>query len=202
MKPRLIVQQKITPLVNKYKVFNADGQGNPGELVALAQQKRLAFKEKVQFYTDETKSTLAFTMRAEKVLDIHGKFLVEDAEGNYIGGFKKDFGQSLAVSTWHVLDGQDKHLFTVSESNRTIAVLRRFLQFVPIIGDIAEIVMAFFRYHFNYERPGTDEVVGKYEKTTLFRDNYLLSMTDNAMAEVDWRVLAAMSVALDALQGR
>ncbi|HEY1085202.1 MAG TPA: hypothetical protein VGE34_00565 [Candidatus Saccharimonadales bacterium] len=202
MKPRFIIEQKITAMVNKYKILASDEQGNAGQVVALAQQKRLAFKEKVLFYTDESKAALSFTMRAEKVLDIHGKFLVEDANGGYIGGFKKDFGQSLAVSTWHVLDAQDNHLFTVSESNRTVAVLRRYLQFVPLIGDIAELVMVFFRYHFNYVRPGTDQPVAKYEKTTLFRDHYRLSMTDDAYAQVDWRVLVAMSVALDALQGR
>ena len=91
MKPRLIVEQKITAFVNKYKVFAVNEAGEKGELMALAQQKRLAFKEKVTFYSDEAKSNELFTFRAEKVLDVHGRYLVEDMSGKMLGGFRKQF---------------------------------------------------------------------------------------------------------------
>ncbi|HEY1064036.1 MAG TPA: hypothetical protein VGE30_01925, partial [Candidatus Saccharimonadales bacterium] len=77
MKPKLIIEQKITPLVNKYRVYSVNANGVRDQLVAFAQQKRLAFKEKVTFYADEQKTEALFTMRAEKVMDIHGRFLIE-----------------------------------------------------------------------------------------------------------------------------
>ena len=89
MKPRLIVEQKITAFVNKYAVYTATEDGHKDQLVALAQQKRIALKEKITFYTDESKQEIAFSFRAEKVMDIHGRYLVEDAHGNLIGAFKK-----------------------------------------------------------------------------------------------------------------
>ena len=202
MKPRLVVQQKITAFVNKYKVFSVDEEGNANQLVALAQQKRLAFKEKVNFYTDESKQTVAFTFRAEKVLDVHGRYFVEDPSGNLIGMFRKEFGKSLLVSTWSILDAGGNPVYTVKENNVAVAVLRRYVGWIPFVGDLTDLVMNFVKYHFAYTPVGSEQEVGMYQKTTLFRDHYRLSLNDDVYQKVDWRVLAAMSVGLDALQSR
>lgn len=201
MKPQLIVEQKITAFANKYSVYKAHEDGSKGQLIAFAQQKRLAFKEKVQFYTDESKNEVAFSFRAEKVMDIHGKFLVEDPSGQLIGGFQKDFKKSLINSTWHILNSEGTTALTVNESNQAIAVLRRYVGFVPLIGDVLDLILAFIKYHFSFRTPAGEEV-GQYKKTTLFVDHYTLSMSDETFATYDWRTLAAMAVALDALQGR
>jgi hypothetical protein len=202
MKPRLFIEQKITAFVNKYKVFGATDAGEQAALHALAQQKRLAFKEKVTFYTSEQKTTVAYTFRAEKVLDIHGRYIVEDENGVCIGMFKKEFKQSLLNSTWTVLDPAGNELFRVSESSTALALFRRYGGWIPIVGDFIDIVTAFLKYHFVFTNIGSDDVVGKYQKTTLFRDHYTLRMTDEAYARCDWRVLAAFGVGLDALQSR
>ena len=202
MEPRLIIQQKITAFVNKYNVFGVNGDGTPPSMIALAQQKRLAFKEKVIFYTDDKRDKVSFTFRAEKVLDVHGRYFVEDANGNLLGMFKKEFMASLLNSTWKVLDAQGNELLMVRESNQVLAALRRFIGNVPLIGDLAEIVILFFKYHFEFIDLRTNQVVATYQKTTLIRDQYLLSTTNDAWNAIDWRVYAAMSVALDALQSR
>lgn len=202
MKPRFIIEQRINFLANKYSVFSIDDSGNKGQIIAYAQQKRLAFKEKVTFYSDQTKASPVFTFRAEKMMDIHGKFFVEDPDGKMIGAFRKDFGQSLLKSTWHVMDDEDKVSITVSESNAALAILRRFVGYIPIIGDILDLIVIMFRYHFDWTMPSESAPDGKYEKTALFRDYYRLSMSDEAYKQQDWRVLAALCVALDALQGR
>ena len=201
MQPRLIIRQKITPFVNKYEVLQVGGAGE-SQLVALAQQKRLAFKEKVIFYTDAKRDKVAFTFRAEKVLDVHGRYLVEDPKGSVIGMFKKEFGASLVNSTWKILDQNGNERIVVKESSALLAILRRVIGMIPIVGDLGEIIIAFFRYHFQFIDMQTSMVVGRYHKTTLFRDHYELSLSNEAWQSTDWRVLAAMSVALDALQSR
>lgn len=201
MEPRLIIEQKITAFVNKYTVLSpnvADG----GDLAAFAQQKRLAFREKVTFYTDEQKTTETFTFRAEKVMDVHGRYVVEDIDGQVLGMFRKEFKKSLLVSSWVLMDTNGSEVFKVSESNVAIAVLRRFIGFVPFVGELLDIAMNFFRYHFSFIDTATGQELGRYRKTTSLRDHYELAMTDEAWAKLDWRVFAAMGVALDALQSR
>lgn len=202
MKPRLFIEQKITPFANQYKIFGADESGNQSGLTAFAQQKRLAFKEKVTFYTDEQKMATAFTFRAEKVFDIHGRYIVEDESGQCVGMFKKEFKQSFITSTWKILDRDGNELFTLTESSTALALFRRYSSWIPIVGDIIDLVTMFLKYHFVFKKPTSEEVDGRYQKTTLFRDHYVLSMTDEAYARCDWRVLAAMGVGLDALQSR
>lgn len=196
MKSQLVTEQKITAFVNKYKIFDGERQN----LRAFAQQKRIAFKEKVTFYADEAKTQEVFTFRAEKVMDIHGRYFVESG-GQVVGMFKKEFTKSLVNSTWLVMDAEGNVIYTVRESNQVVAVLRRFIDFIPIIGEIGDIAMAFVKYHFQFLDASGQEV-GKYTKTTLFRDHYRLDMSDDNFARVDWRVMAAFTVALDALQSR
>lgn len=202
MNPKLVVEQKITAFTNKYAIYQAETTGKKSDLMALAQQKRLAMKEKVTFYNNEAKEKEVFSFRAEKVMDIHGRYFVENADGERIGAFRKDFKKSLLNSTWHIIDADDTTVFIIKESNATLAALRRFIGFIPIVGELAEIIMAFFRYHFVFIDPKTNEIVGKYQKTTLFRDHYLLSMNDEQYDKLDQNVFAAMAVALDALQSR
>lgn len=201
MKPQLIIEQKITAFVNQYRIYQIEN-GIKGSLVAFAQQKRLAFKEKVTFYADEAKTAPVFTFRAEKVLDVHGRYFVEDLQGQTIGMFRKLFGKSLFVSTWRVMDATGTERYEVKENNEGLAVLRRFGGMLPIIGDIVEMVVLFFKYHFMIIDLATGVEVGTDSKTTTFRDHYELALDDASAAAIDWRVWTAMAVALDALQSR
>ena len=202
MNPKLIVHQKITAIVNRYAIYTPDADGEKGDLVAFAQQKRMALKEKISFYSSEDRTTLLFTLRAEKVLDVHGSYFVEDQSGNLIGAFRKNFKKSLLVSSWTILNDNNEPVMEVAENNTALAIIRRFIGFIPIVGEFLDIIVAFFRYHFSFRPEGTNEEAGIYKKTTLFRDRYTLFMNDDTYAATDWRVFAALAVALDALESR
>lgn len=202
MTPKLIVQQKITAFVNQYEIYTAGSNGEKLDMVAFAQQKRLAFKEKVIFYSDRSKSLPMFTFRAEKVLDVHGRYLIEDMNGTTLGGFRKLFKQSLIASTWQIFDAEGTPRINVGENNTALAVLRRFGGYLPVVGELVDLIVLFFRYHFAFTSADSGEHLGEYRKTTLLRDYYTLSYDDVAYDAMDWRVFAAMAVALDALQSR
>ncbi len=202
MIPRLIIQQKITPFVNKYQILTSTALGQPEHPVALAQQKRLAFKEKVMFYADEKRDRLSFTFRAEKVLDVHGRYFVEDPNGKLLGIFKKEFTQSLINSTWKLFDVDGNEVLLVKESSQALALLRRFGGEIPILGLAIEMLVLFLKYHFVFIDIATGKEVGQYRKTTLVRDHYVLELDDATWERLDWRIYAAFGVALDALQSR
>ncbi|MEY2634706.1 MAG: hypothetical protein RIS75_646 [Actinomycetota bacterium] len=198
MNPKLAILQKITVLTNKYEIRDASSSGESGQLVAFAEQAKMKIREKISFYTDSSKSSLNFTMRAEKVLDIHGRYLIEDASGVLLGSIKKDFQKSILVSSWLVLDANDRVIFRFEEDNALIAILRRLSDFIPVVGDLIK----FFPYHFGVLDSSTGGVVGRYKKVSVVRDSYVLHMDDQAWASIDSRVLMGMAIALDALQSR
>jgi uncharacterized protein YxjI len=191
--PAFSMKQRITLMANRYELLTTNPDGTDGPLLAFAQQKRMAFKEQVTFYSDDTKSQAVFSFKARKRLDLGSGYDVFDANGQTIGWFKKEFGKSLLRSSWQLTapgletDG--------SERNPTIAVVRRIWQFVPFVG---EIPLPFI-FHFDFKDRASGQPVLSVERKISVRDRYRVTVQDSRL---DFRVAAAMTVALDALQSR
>ncbi|MDQ1292560.1 MAG: hypothetical protein QG608_440 [Actinomycetota bacterium] len=186
------VRQKITMMVNRYEVQAEGPAGGEGPLLAFAQQKRMAFKEEVTFYTDESRSVPIFSFKARQRIDLGATYDVLDAEGRSIGSFRKDFGKSLLRSTWHLTTptvqavGQERSL--------PAALLRRVWELIPFISAIPCPVL----FHFDFTDETGRVVLSSLRRRSL-RDRYEVKVPGGL---VDGRVAAAMAVALDALQGR
>ncbi|MGY4769998.1 hypothetical protein ACXC9Q_24030 [Kribbella sp. CWNU-51] len=191
--PAFSMKQRVTMMANKYELIAANPDGSDGPLLAFAQQKRMAFKEQVTFYTDDTKSQPVFSFKARKKVDLGSGYDVFDANGQQIGWFKKEFGKSLLRSSWQLSGaGVDAD---GTERNPTIAIVRRVWEFVPFVG---EIPLPFI-FHFDFTDRGTGQPVLSVERKISVRDRYHITVQDQRL---DFRVAAAMTVALDALQGR
>jgi uncharacterized protein YxjI len=189
---RFTVTQKLTLMVNRYEIRSDTGDGQAGLLLAVAQQKRAAFKEQVTFYQDESRTMPIFSFKARQRLDLGATYDVLDANGQPIGNFRKDFAKSLLRSTWHLEASGLK--VTGSERNVGVAVGRRIWEATPI-GDV---VPSPFRFHFDFG-DANGEVLMTSERERSLRDRYLITLPG---ARLDGRVAAAMAVALDALQSR
>lgn len=191
--PRFYIRQKITMMVNQYQIVGANPDGSEGPLLAYAQQKRMAFKELVTFYGDESKSRPVFSFKARHGLDVRAEHDVFDEHGRPLGWFKKEFGASLIRSTWHLsVPGLDAF---GQERRPVIAVLRRLWDFIPYLGE----VWVPFVFHFDFVDKATGAPVLISERQKAIRDRYTITVPD---PRVDFRVAASMAVALDALQSR
>ena len=122
--PHFVVKQKLTMMVNRYEVSESDEAGNPTRLMALAEQKRMAFKEQVTFFSDAGKSRPVFGFKARRKLDLNAGYDITDEGGAQIGFFRKDFGASLLRSTFHI-EGPG-YTGTGRERNQVVGLLRRF----------------------------------------------------------------------------
>jgi uncharacterized protein YxjI len=182
--PHFVVKQKLTMMVNRYEVSESDEAGNPTRLMALAEQKRMAFKEQVTFFSDASKSRAVFGFKARKKLDLNAGYDITDESGAQIGFFRKDFGASLLRSTFHI-EGPG-YTGTGRERNQVVGLLRRFteLDFIPI--------------HFDFVDPAGSPLFS-VERKMSFGDRYRVTVPDQ---RVDFRVAAAVAVGLDALMSR
>ena len=194
---RFTVKQKITLMVNRYEIRSVDASGGEGPVIAVAQQKRMAFKEQVTFYADEARTQPVFGFKARQRLDLAATYDVTDAGGVSIGSFHKDFRKSLLRSTWQ-LTATDGLMATGTERNLGVAIARRLWGFLPVVGEIASP----FLFHFDFTAPDGSIVLSSVRKRSL-RDRYNVQLPASPNGwQLDWRVAAAMAVALDALQGR
>ncbi len=190
---RFTVTQKITMMVNRYEIRTALPDGSPGDLIAVAQQKRMAFKEEVTFYADEKRTQPVFSFKARQRMDLGATYDVRDAAGQPIGWFRKDFGKSLLRSTWHLGTSDGLELFG-QERNKNVALARRAWEFLPYISGLPSP----FLFHFDFTDPSGRVLMSSIRKRS-FRDRYNVEVPG---AQIDGRVAAAMAVALDALQSR
>ena len=191
--PQFFISQRITLMVNRYEIRAANLDGSEGQLLALAEQRRMKLKEEVDFYADESKTRRVFSFKARQRLDVHAEHDVLDEQGAPLGYFRKEFGASLLRSTWRLSApgieavGRERSPF--------VAILRRIWDFLPYIGD----VWVPFVFHFDFVDTATGQPVLTSERRWAVRDRYSVTVPD---PRLDFRVAAAMAVALDALQSR
>ena len=178
---QFVVRQRIAMMVNRYEIRPS----RDGEVLALAQQKRMSLKEQVTFFADEQRTVPVFGFKSRNVLDVSGTTDVLDESGRPIGAFSKDFGASLLRSTWHI-DQPGRPRITGAERNMIIALVRRFTE------------IDFLPYHFDFTAEGGQPVMS-VERAWAVRDTYTVTVHDPGL---DRRLAAAMAVALDALQAR
>ena len=181
---RFMVKQRLTMMVNRYEIRAIGPNGEEGPVLAMAQQKRMAFKEEVTFYADEARQVRVFSFKARKVMDLGATYDVLDGAGAPIGSFRKDFAKSLLRSTWHL---EAPGVTSVGqETNMAVAILRRIQDAIPL------------PFHFEFMDANGQVVMSSVRKMSL-RDKYIVDVPG---ARIDGRVAAAMAVALDALQAR
>lgn len=181
---RFFVKQRLTMMVNRYEIREANPDGSEGRVLAIAQQKRMAFKEQVTFYADEARTQAVFSFRARQALDLGATYDVTDGAGNSLGTFQKDFAASLLRSSFHLTGpGIDAY---GQERNQVIGIIRRFVDFP-------------FSFHLDFTDKQSGQVVMSSERQFSLRDRYTVTVPD---ARLDFRLAAAMAVGLDALLQR
>ena len=185
---RFTIKQRIRPMVNLYEV-SADGQA-----LAFARQKRMALREDIRVFADESEQDELFRIKARAVMDISARNDVTAADGTRLGSLTKAFGASLLRSTWRVLDPDDQELFAATEKSPTVALLRRVADFIPF-ADMVPIP-----YHFTFVSGGRE--LGGLTRVYGLRDQYELDLSGDPERRVDRRLAIALGIALDALQAR
>ena len=182
--PTFYVQQKFAMTTNRYSLYAATPEGGFGQLMGVAQQKRMAFKEEVTFYADESRTRPVFGFKARRKLDLNAGYDITDEFGGQLGFFRKDFGASLLRSTFH-LEGPG-YTGTGRERSQAVALVRRFTD------------LPFLAIHFDFlDAAGTPLI--SIERQATVRDKYTVRVPD---PRVDFRVAAAVAVGMDALLAR
>jgi uncharacterized protein YxjI len=189
------VDQLIRPIANLYRIstLGADGS-SPGQPLAFVRQKKLAIKEDIRFFADETEAEELFRIKARAVFEVRGRFDITTPEGERIGLLEKVFGISLLRSTWRIYDANEQQVALAKEKSMATAILRRGIDLVPY-GELVPIL-----FQFTILMDGRE--VGELRRPIGLRDRYILKLGGDPDRRIDRRVAVALAIALDALQSR
>lgn len=202
---RFYIEQRIRLMINQYEVsaLCEDGR-SPGEPVCFVEQKRMALKEDLRVFADDSKQAEVFRFKARQAFDPRAVYSVTDPQGNPIGGLQKVFGKSLLRSTWRLLDPAGDVIGWARERSFGVALFRRLVGFIPYVGDFADWLP--IRYHFDYYLGSDDAadgpMIGGLERLVSFRDRYTLDLSGDDERRIDRRLAVALAVGMDALQAR
>jgi uncharacterized protein YxjI len=189
------VDQLIRPIANLYRISTLGPEGaSPGEPLAFVRQKKLAIKEDIRFFADETEAEELFRIKARAVFDVRGRFDITTPEGERIGLLEKVFGISLLRSTWRIYDANEQQVALAKEKSMATAILRRGIDLVPY-GELVPIL-----FQFTILMDGRE--VGELRRPIGLRDRYILKLGGDPDRRIDRRVAVALAIALDALQSR
>jgi hypothetical protein len=189
------VDQLIRPVANLYRISTLGSDGaSAGQPLAFVRQKKLAIKEDIRFFADDSESEELFRIKARQILELRGRYDVTTSVGERIGILEKVFGASLLRSTWRIYDAMEQQIALAQERSMPIAILRRLIDFVPY-GEYIPIV-----FQFTILMDGRE--VGELRRPIGLRDRYILKLTGDHDRRIDRRVAVALAIALDALQSR
>jgi uncharacterized protein YxjI len=188
------VDQLIRPIANLYRISTLGPGDAPGEPLAFIRQKKLAIREDIRFFADDSETTELFRIKARQLFEVRGRYDVTTPAGERIGVLEKVFGISLLRSTWRILDADERQVAMAQEKSMPIAILRRAIDFVPY-GEFVPIV-------FQFAISVDGRQVGELRRPLGIRDRYILRLGGDPDRRIDRRVAAALAIALDALQSR
>ena len=186
---RFTIDQLIRPMANLYRI---QAGATP---IAFVRQKKLAIKEDIRFYADESQTEELFRIKARAVMEFSGRYDVTTPACEKIGVLGKVFGKSLLRSTWSILDANEQELGIAKERSQLWAIVRRVIDAVPY-GDFIPIV-----FHFTIDT-AEGQHLGDFTRRIGLRDTYDLDLSDDAERTIDRRLAIALGIALDALQSR
>ena len=189
------VDQLIRPIANLYRVSTLGPDGSsPGDPLAFVRQKKLAIKEDIRFFADESEQEELFRLKARQWLEFRARYDVLMPDGGRIGTLEKVFGKSLVRSSWRILDANEQEVAATHERRLTLALLRRVIDLVPY-GDFVPILFQFVIFMDGRE-------IGDLRRPVGVRDRYILRLDGDPERRLDRRVAVALAIALDALQSR
>ena len=193
---RYLVDQLIRPIANLYRITPlAAGETPLGGPVAFVRQKKMAIKEDIRFFADESESQELFRLKARSILDTGGsRYDVVDEAGSPVGVLHHVLRKSLFRSTWEVTEANGGAVATAQERSLPMAIARRLIDFVPY-GEWIPIP-----YNFDLLMDG--RVIGSLNRKFQLRDRYVLDLTADHERKLDRRLAIALAIGLDALQNR
>jgi len=194
---RFLIDQLVRPIANLYRVTPlAAGETPAGGPIAFVRQKKMALREDIRFFADDSESEELFRIKARSVLDTGGsRYDVLDAGGAPIGRLEHLFKKSLIRTTWRIVGADETEVALAHEKSQAIAIARRVVDFVPY-GEWIPIP-------YDFVLLDGDRELGHFRRKFLsVRDRYVLDLSHDADRRLDRRLAIALGIALDALQNR
>lgn len=125
----LTFEFKIGTLANDFVAKDATGK-----TIAYVRQKMFKFKEDVVVFTDESKSTELYRIRADRWIDFNANYSFTHQSGEYMGSIGRKGMRSLWKASYQIFDPEKSEAYGISEENPWAKVGDALLAEIPVVS--------------------------------------------------------------------
>lgn len=151
---------KIGTIANDFIAKDKDGV-----TLAYVRQKMFKFKEAIDIYTDESKSSVLFTIAADRVIDFNANYSFKDAEGTQLGRVGRRGMRSIFKATYEVFDAEGNLEFTIQEENPWAKFWDGLVGEIPFVGFVTGYI---FNPKYIVKRASEEKVARLSKEPSLF----------------------------------
>ena len=175
---------KITTFSNDFLAFDANGN-----TVAYVRQKMLKIFEEVQVYSDDSRSELNYTIRANKWLDFSATYTFTNKTGMEIGRIVRKGWASLWKSHYEIMDERQQQDLVVREENPWAKVFDSILGEIPGLG-----MLTGYMFHPSYivTRPDGTQVVRLKKEPSFFGRKFTIDKLATFESGEEERILLGL----------
>ncbi len=125
-------QFKISTFSNDFTATDANGQ-----TLAYVKQKMFKLKEDVLIYSDETKQTVNYRIKADRWLDFSAAYTFYDEMAGEFGKIVRKGWRSLWKAEYKIIDEFQKEQYIIKEESVWVRIFDSLLGEIPIINFLA-----------------------------------------------------------------
>jgi uncharacterized protein YxjI len=170
----LTLSFKLLALSHQFELIDAKGN-----CIAYVKQPWMKLKEAVTVYTDSGMNTALYTINADRIIDIFGKYNIASAQGTDLGQLQRH-GMKSFLKAHYELHIAGAKAYTLQETNPWVKVLDNLLGQLPIIGFLTNY---FFHPRYALSDLNEREVLEVKKVPSLFERKFRIDALSTVAAE-------------------
>ena len=175
---------KITTLSNDFITKDANGM-----TVAYVRQKLMKLIDEVQVFSDESRSELNYTIKANQWLDFSASYAFTDRNGKDIGRVARKGWASLWKANYDIFDETQMKDLHVREENPWSKVFDTLLCEVPVVNLLTGY---FFHPSYSVARPDGTKVVRLRKVASFFGRRFVIEKLEEFQQGEEERILLGL----------
>ncbi|MCW0220453.1 MAG: hypothetical protein OJI67_19150 [Prosthecobacter sp.] len=144
-----------------------------GQQICYVKQKLLRLREKVEVFTNDTRTQLMATIEADRIIDWSARYTFRDSQGTELGAVGRKGMRSLWRAHYEVFaPGSRDIAFTIREENPFAKLADGFISQIPILG-----MFTGYLFHPRYvaARPDGTPVLRLTKQSAFFEGRFQLT---------------------------
>lgn len=175
---------KVTTLSNDFVATDANGN-----TVAYVRQKMLRLLEEVQVFSNENRSELNYTIRANRWLDFNSTYTFTNRMGYEVGRIVRKGWASLWKAHYEIFDEKQQSDLIIREENPWAKIFDSMLGEIPLLG-----VLSGYLFHPAYivTRPNGTEVVRLTKQASFWGRKFTVDKLSSFEAGEEERIVLGL----------